>query len=412
MRLHQPSAFYGVNSLNLGNDQIDQTGWNEGLYELASGAEVCAYFDHVMQRIFLPSRRVQYFPMSEHLGDGKIRSLVSGQMSKVAAHKTVDASYMNVKVPSVRGPLYDIDDGVACVALNELPKISRPAAGYVVIGAGKTGMDACLWLLSNGVDPDSITWIMPRDSWMLDRANIQPGEKFANSIVTGTIRQMEAIAESSSVDELFDKVNACGQLLRLSDDVRPSMYRCATVTRAELAQLQRITNIVRKGRVTHISGDTIQLEKGSEPTSAAHLHIDCSADALERRPILPVFDGDHICLQSVRTCQQVFSAAFIAHIEASETDEAIKNQLCTVVPHPNSDIDFLRTTLANTLNAAAWAQKPDLQKWLANARLDGFTPAPGTRQPAGAMPQETMSRFAQVAMPAVGNLQKLLGEIS
>ena len=40
--LHQPSAFYGVNSLNLGSDTIDRVGWNEGQYEFAAAREVCA----------------------------------------------------------------------------------------------------------------------------------------------------------------------------------------------------------------------------------------------------------------------------------------------------------------------------------------------------------------------------------
>jgi len=31
VRLHQPSAFYGVNSLNLGSETIDRVGWNNGL---------------------------------------------------------------------------------------------------------------------------------------------------------------------------------------------------------------------------------------------------------------------------------------------------------------------------------------------------------------------------------------------
>ena len=39
VRLHQPSAFYGVNSLQLGADRTDSQGWNAGLYELASGAK-------------------------------------------------------------------------------------------------------------------------------------------------------------------------------------------------------------------------------------------------------------------------------------------------------------------------------------------------------------------------------------
>ena len=44
VRLHQPSSFYGVNSRVLGNNTIDQVGYNKGLYELASGAEVLTYF--------------------------------------------------------------------------------------------------------------------------------------------------------------------------------------------------------------------------------------------------------------------------------------------------------------------------------------------------------------------------------
>lgn len=59
VRLHQPSTFYGVNSLPLGNDTIEATGWNRGLYELASGGEVCAYFERVMRQRLLACGRVQ-----------------------------------------------------------------------------------------------------------------------------------------------------------------------------------------------------------------------------------------------------------------------------------------------------------------------------------------------------------------
>ncbi|OBH65956.1 hypothetical protein A5685_18845 [Mycobacterium colombiense] len=43
VRLHQPSAFYGVNSSRLGSDTIDQVGWNRGLFEVATAREICAY---------------------------------------------------------------------------------------------------------------------------------------------------------------------------------------------------------------------------------------------------------------------------------------------------------------------------------------------------------------------------------
>ena len=171
VRLHQPSAFYGVNSKHLGADTIDETGWNAGLYELATNGEVCAYFDAVMQQQFLPSGRVRYFPMSDYLGDGTIRSLVSGAETSVEAAKTVNATYMNVTVPSMREPLYEVGSGVHCVPPNGLPEVAGAFDRYVVVGAGKTGMDASLFLLRNSVRPDQISWIMPRDSWMLDRAH-------------------------------------------------------------------------------------------------------------------------------------------------------------------------------------------------------------------------------------------------
>ncbi len=37
VRLHTPSAYYGVNSLALGEDRIDEVGENAGYYERATG---------------------------------------------------------------------------------------------------------------------------------------------------------------------------------------------------------------------------------------------------------------------------------------------------------------------------------------------------------------------------------------
>jgi NAD(P)-binding Rossmann-like domain len=45
VRLHQPSAFYGAGSRQLGSNRIDAAGFNRGYFELASGADVLSYFD-------------------------------------------------------------------------------------------------------------------------------------------------------------------------------------------------------------------------------------------------------------------------------------------------------------------------------------------------------------------------------
>jgi hypothetical protein len=44
----------------------------------------------------------------------------------------------------------------------------------VVIGAGKTGMDAALFLLERGVDQERITWIVSNDAWFFNRAITVP----------------------------------------------------------------------------------------------------------------------------------------------------------------------------------------------------------------------------------------------
>ncbi len=407
VRLHQPSAFYGVNSTPLGEGRIDERGWNAGLYELASGAEVCAYFEHVMERTLLPSGRVHYFPSCEYQGNGRFRSIPSGRSFRVEARKTVDATYMNVQVPSVRGPLYEVAPGVRCVPLNDLPREPRPEDGYLVVGAGKTGMDACLWLLANHVDPDAIRWIVPRDAWLLDRATIQPAALFGD-LAAGFAAQMEAIAKAESVDDLFERVSACGQLLRLDPNVPPRMYRCATVTRAELEQLRRIRDVVRRGRVQRIEPERVVFEQGELTSEPGRLVVDCTADGLAKRPVAPVFDGETITLQSLRTCQQVFSAALIAHVELAREGDASKNELCQPVPHPNTDLDFLRTSLWNGRNQLRWAQDPELSAWLAGARLDVFSSFDPEAFAADPVMQATMQRFAENLMPAMANLERLL----
>ncbi|MBJ82650.1 MAG: hypothetical protein CL462_07090 [Acidimicrobiaceae bacterium] len=410
VRLHQPSSFYGVNSRELGNDTKDLVGGNAGLYELASGTEVVTYFDQVMNQQFLPSGRVRYLPTSEYLGDGLIRDLISGIEVVVDARKTVNATYMNVTVPAVTTPSYDVMEGVQCIPPNELPSITTTPDGYVVIGGGKTAIDSCLWLLSNDVNPEIIRWVLPRDQWMLDRAYIQPGPEFADRVMLRQVETMEIVAASTSLDQMFDRLLENGALLQLDPAVRPTMYRCCTVTSVELNELQRISNVVRLGRVRQIGLHDIDLDDATVSTSPNTIHVDCTADGLARRPIRPVFEDGLLTLQTVRSCQQVFSAAFIAHVEATYDGETIKNELCTVVPHPDDTLDWVRTTLENALNSIKWNADPGLKTWLSNARLDGFSGRGAPRQSAGPSGDDLLGRIREVTPSALKKLAAYLDE--
>ncbi|MGI0108250.1 hypothetical protein [Salinimicrobium sp. WS361] len=61
VKLHQPSAFYGVSSVDLGKEGIDKVGVNKGLQNLSSGDEIRNYYNDVMQGQFLPGGRVNIF---------------------------------------------------------------------------------------------------------------------------------------------------------------------------------------------------------------------------------------------------------------------------------------------------------------------------------------------------------------
>ena len=409
--LHQPSAYYGVSSKELSKGKKDEIGLNKGLGDLATGAEVSAYFDDVMRHTFLPSGRVQYFPMCDYQGDGHFVSLISGEEFAVSATKHVDATFLKTTVPSTHKPSFTLEEGVRFMPLNDLPKITEPPEGFVIIGAGKTGIDACLWLLENGVDPDKISWIMPRDAWLLDRKNTQSSEEFFEDTMGAQAGQFEAIASATSIEDMFDRLEACGYFLRLDKTVRPKMFHGATISQLELEALRRLKNIVRMGRVKSISQTEITLDEGIIPTSPNMIHVDCSARAISNEEMKPIFQGNLITPQMVRSYQPVFSAAFIAHIEASYEDEAKKNKLCGVVPLPNHDTDYLRFTAAFMMNQYHWSQEKELRGWLRENRLDGFSKLVASIDKEDEAKMAIMNRLRDNSMPAMAKLQQFLATL-
>jgi hypothetical protein len=419
VRLHQPSAWYGVASRELAHGGKDAVGTNAGMASLASGAEVLAHFEQTMQQRFLPSGRVRWLPMSEVLRDGaprsashQVRSLTTGMLQTVMARKLVDATHAQTAVPSTHPPRYSVAPGVKCVPLNDLPRIARPYAAYTVVGAGKTGMDAVLWLLDNGVPPVRIRWIMPRDAWFMNRANFQTGLENFERNVGATIAQFDAMIQAGSVAELFARLEETEQLLRIDRSVHPSTYRCAVVSKPELAQLQRVTEIVRLGRLRSIESSRLVLDLGSLEADPDTLYVDCSASAITPPPALPVFDGDRINLLFVRTCQPLFSAAVIAYVESHVTDLAEKNALCQVVPSPQQPMDWLRMWLASLANGARWRQHAGLNAWLTKCRLNGIAVMSRDVHPDDTARMALLKEMGAKSGQAAAKLQALLASAS
>jgi hypothetical protein len=373
VRLHGAAAVYGVNSQPLGQGTIDSVGLNRGLNELASGAEICAYFDRLMQHRLLPSGRVTYLSRHEIGADGVATSLVNGRRTRlVARRKWVDAARADSQVPATHKPNFRVAEGVRLVTPTELTRLAEPASGFVIVGGGKTSIDTALWLLEQGADPEHITWIRPREAWLLNRADIQPTPGFAHSTLDAITSELEIARDAGSVRELFSRLEARRLLLRIDPEVEPTMYRCATVSEAELAQLRRIRRVVRLGRVQAIEHDRIVFAQGELATAPGQVYVHCSSTGLPRGPVEPVFQGDRIVPQYVRRCSPSFSAAFIAHIEATVEGDEEKNALCRPVRVPEVPLDWLRMHVDSAANQWRWTQQPALQAWLRAARLDAF----------------------------------------
>jgi hypothetical protein len=409
VRLHQPSAFYGVSSTPLGQDRVVPDGPEAGFYERAGGAEICGYYDQVMQHRLLASGQVRFHPMSESVGLRQFRSLLTGDMTEVTVRRRlVDATFMASRVPATEPPPFEVAAGARCVPIGELTTIPEPPAGYVVIGGGKTGYDACCWLLDKGTDPDTITWIRPRDAWMQNRSFTQPRGSVARAFEAVVI-QLEAVAECHSVEEIFARLEEHEVMLRTDPTVEPRMMKAATLGVDELEQLRRIEDVVRLGHVIRIEPNQIVLEQGTIPTTPGHVHVHCAAPGLSDEPLRPIFTDDSITLQVVTRSSLSLSGAMIGYLETTDRSTADKNRLAPPNPWPHTPYDWLRFLLAGIATEMEWRDAPDLRAWVEASRvnlLHGLDKSDDSAVP------ELQGRFLQAVFPALENLKVLARDVS
>jgi hypothetical protein len=373
VRLHAPSALYGVNSRQLGDDEIAQDGPNAGYYPRASAAEICAYYQQVLDEVLLASGRVRFFGMSEYLqsdgGEHQLASRLTGDTTTVRVRKrVVDARYLEPSIPATHTPPFAVEPGAKVIPVNGLAKPDDRASGFTILGGGKTAIDACLWLLECGVPPEAIRWIRPRDAWLLDRSFQQP-LKLLPRLIEGVSLYLQAAAEAEDISDLFRRLEACGQLIRMDPAVEPTMFRCATVSQAELASVRSIENVIRLGRVTRVRQDEIKLADGSIPTDRGQVHVDCSAAGLLAKPGRPVFGSKLITLQQARACQPVFSAALTGYVEAT-CDEARKNEVCPANQYPSAAVDWIPMTCTAQRAEITWTADSDVHSWMQRSRLN------------------------------------------
>lgn len=412
VRLHQPSGYFGVNSMQLGREAIEQSGPEAGWYDRAGGAEIEAYYARVMAERLLPSGQVRFLGQHDSPAEQRpqreqrVVSLLTGESVEIAVRKRViDGTYTSPSIPATSPPPFEVAAGATVVPVGQLTRVGNAPERFVIVGAGKTALDACVWLLSNGVEPARIQWIKPRECWLVNRAYAQHGT-LVGGMLEGVSLQMEAAAKSTSLDDLFDRLEGSAQLRRVDTKVRPTMYKGATIGDWEIELLRKIEDVVRLGHVERIERDRIVLEQGEVPTSARNLHVHCAAEGLRKVPPLPMFTPERITLQTVRGGLIPFNAALVAFVEAHREDVAEKNRLCPVNTLPDSLLSWVSGTLIQMGADRAWSKEPDISEWLERSRLN---PMRGVRDQYGdPRVQQAAQRFAEHARPAVARMIELL----
>ncbi len=371
VRLHQASVFYGVASTVLGTGAVQAHGPETGLQERARQSEIQAYYDDVLARRFVGSGRVTFLGGHEYHSDGAahlVTSLVSGETVEVdVRRRVVDASYLSPTVPATTPPPFDVADDVRVVAINELARLTAAPSSYVIVGAGKTATDGIVWLLTNGVAPDRIVWVRPRDPWMLDRAMVQPDPAVALGLTADTLA---AAAGAESLDDLFLRLEAAGVMLRVDTDATPTMAKTPTLGRWELELLRSVERVVRLGRVRHVGGHEIDLDRGSVPLPPDSLVVHCAASGLRYPPLVPVWAPDAIRLQTIRAGFPCFNAALTGYVEATRDDDRERNRLCPPNTLPDDPRSWARMQVRGAVATRTFGAEPDIAAWADTCALN------------------------------------------
>jgi hypothetical protein len=371
VQLHQASLFYGVASTVLGSGAVQQDGPEVGLQERARQPEILAYYDDLLRRRLVGSGRVAFLGGCEHHTDGDshlVTSRVSGETVEIdVRRRVVDATYLSPTIPATTPPPFGVADEAHVVAINDLARSSEAPSSYVIVGAGKTATDGIVWLLANGVQPDRITWIRPRDPWMLNRALVQPDPAVALGLAADT---MAAAAAAESLDDLFLRLEAADIMLRIDRDVLPTMAKAPTLGAWELELLRTIERVVRLGHVQHVTHREIVLDGGSVPLEPGALVVHCAASGLQYPPLVPLWEPDTIRLQTIRVGFPCFCAALAGYVEATRDDDRERNRLCPPNTLPDSPASWARMQVRGTVAARAYGAEPDIAAWANDCALN------------------------------------------
>lgn len=318
----------------------------------------------------LESERVQYFSDCYHLGSGVVQAV--GWNTRVhfkAKRKIVDATQCWHRPAISHIPCFQTASDVLVIVPRDLPTFWSLAPHlyekYCVIGAGCTGLETASHLLDLGVSADQICWVKPRDNWYWNADRLDASD---------WIEALETIAETDAFTQVEHALEKSGHLFRLDPEITPKKFHGAIKSPAQMAAVQQVQHLVRKGHVHRVTAQGMFLDQGAEPMPRRTLYIDCTAGRVGAPALPPVFDHDVINLRMLQIASAGFSAALIAVTELLPITEEEKAILCPPLPLPEHAADIAILLKQSFENQNLWLAQPALRDFLSNNRI-GMTGA-------------------------------------
>jgi hypothetical protein len=283
--------------------------------------------------------------------------------------KVVDAAYAGSDIPLRHVPDFGVEPGVTLIPPNGLVDLGTPAERFTVIGAGKTAIDTCVWLLEAGIDPDRIRWVRGRDPWQFDRTFTQPLDQVGGYMVLQA-RWVEAAASAANGREFARRLEDAGMFIRIDASTEPLAFRGATVSRREIDALRTIENVVRARRVRSIGRTSFSTEAGDVAGVQREVYVDCTARGVPATVPRPVFEPGRITIQYVAVGFLPWCAATIGFVESLDLTDEERNRLCVPAVFSGDVDDLPRLAYAAMQGQVARVRHGEVGPWNAATRLN------------------------------------------
>jgi hypothetical protein len=185
------------------------------------------------------------------------------------------------------------------------------------------------------------------------------------------------------------------------------MAKTPTLATWELEQLRTIDNVVRLGHVRRVEAGRVVLDGGTVTTAKDALVVHCAASGLKYPPLVPIWGPAAITLQPIRVGFPCFGAALAGYVEATRTDDAEKNRLCSPTPYANTLTEWAAMNVLGRRSSLAFGAEPDIKAWANSTALNPARIPPG--YPGSAALDDAHERLRTYGALGVARLEQLGG---